>query len=57
MTDKDVCRYLELVDRRCFILIYSEIDWKPEYAAEMETIEKETAGLRMLIEQEHELRR
>lgn len=36
MTDKEVCRYLELVDRRLFILIHSGIDWKPEYTPELE---------------------
>lgn len=56
MTDREVCRYLELVDRRLFILAHSGVDWKPEYAAEMEAIDKELTGLRRLVDQEHERR-
>ncbi len=56
MTDREVCRYLELVDRRLFILAHSGVDWKPEYAAELEAIDKELAELRRLVDQEHERR-
>ena len=41
MTDKEICRYLELVDRRLFILVHSGINWKPEYAEELEAIDRE----------------
>lgn len=57
MKDKDVCRYLGLVNRLGFILTHSGVDWRPEYAAEKEAINKEIAGLRVLINQEHEARR
>lgn len=56
MSDKDVCRYLYLVDRRLFIMVHSGIDWKPEYASEIEAIDEELAALRELVEQEHERR-
>ena len=56
MTDREVCRYLELVDRRLFLLAHSGVDWKPEYAAELEAIDKELAELRRLVDQEHERR-
>ena len=56
MSEKEVCRYLELVDRRLFILVHSGIDWKPEYVSEMEAIDEELAALRELVEQEHEKR-
>lgn len=54
MTDKEVCRYLELVDRRLFILIHSGIDWKPDYTPELEAIDRELAGLRKMVDCEHE---
>lgn len=54
MTEKEVLRYLTLVERRLFILLHSGIGWKPEYGPEMKAIDKELAELRMLVEQEHE---
>ena len=48
MTDQQVVRYLTLVDRKLQILL----DYKPEYAEEMEAINKEIAELRPLVEQE-----
>lgn len=54
MDAREVNRYLELVDRRLFILVHSGIDWKPEYETELETIDKELVGLRELVDQEHE---
>ncbi len=54
MTDKEVCRYLELVDRRLFILIHSGIDWKPVYTPELEAIDRELAGLRKMVDRERE---
>lgn len=53
MTDKEVCRYINLVDRRVFILSHSGVDWKPEYAAELESIDRELAELRRLVDEEH----
>ena len=53
MKEKDISRYLELIDRRLFILIHSGIDWKPEYKSELEQIDRELDGLRKLIEAEH----
>lgn len=50
MTDKEICRYLELVDRRLFILVHSGINWKPEYAEELEELKK-------VVDSEHEKRR
>lgn len=57
MTDKEVCRYLELVDRRLFILTHSGIDWKPEYAAELEAIDRKLTELKKVVNREHEKRR
>lgn len=52
MTDQQVVRYLTLVDRKLQILLDSGVNYKPEYAEEMEAIDKEIAELRPLIEQE-----
>ncbi len=57
MSDKEVCRYPELVDRRLFIIIHSGIDWKLGYISEMEDIDKELAELRVLVEKAHRQRR
>ncbi len=57
MTDKEVCRYLELVDRRLFILIHSGIDWKPDYTPELEAVDRELAGLKEMVNREHEKRK
>lgn len=54
MTDKEVCRYLGLVNRRLFIIIHSGIDWKPEYALELEAIDRELARLKEMVNCEHE---
>lgn len=56
MPDEAVCRYLNLVDRRLFILTHSGIDWKPEYEVELETIDRELGRLRVMVDQEHERR-
>lgn len=53
MTGKEVCRYIDLVDRRVFIISHSGVDWKPEYAAELEAIDRELAELRRKVDQEH----
>lgn len=57
MSEKEVNRYLKLVDRRLFILVHSGIDWKPEYGPELDAIDKELAGLRKLVDREHERRK
>lgn len=56
MTDREVCRYMELMDRRVFILTHSGISWKPEYGPELEAIDRELAELRKLVDQTHEKR-
>ena len=55
MTDKDVLRYLYLVERR-LELLDAGVDWKPEYEAELEAVNQELKELRGLMEQEHERR-
>ena len=55
MTEKDVLRYLYLVDRR-LTLITSGINWKAEYDEELAGIDKEMKQLRVLIDKEHEKR-
>lgn len=45
-TEKKILRYLELVDRRLYILLHSGIDWKPEYGPELEQIDQEIVQLR-----------
>lgn len=57
MTGKEICRYLELVDRRLFILIHSGIHWKSEYAEELEAIDRELEELKKVVDSEHEKRR
>lgn len=56
MTDKQVCRYTELANRKSFIIMHSGASWKPEYAEELEAIDQELAELRQVIDQEHEER-
>ena len=56
MKQEQVSRYLDLVARRTYILTHSGVDWKPEYAKEMQQIDKELAILRPLVDQEHKRR-
>ena len=56
MDEKKINRYLELVDRRLFILIHSGSSWQPEYEAELEAIDRELGELRKLVDEEHEKR-
>ena len=56
MTAQQVSRYIELVDRRTFILTHSGVDWVPGYGAELDQIEKELAELRSLVDAEHQKR-
>lgn len=53
MTEKDVLRYLGLVDRKLTIYVNSGINWKSEYEEELANIDKELAELRVLIDAEH----
>lgn len=50
MTDTQVSRYIELVRRRAEILTCAGIQWKPEYAGEMERIDAELAVLKPMTE-------
>ena len=43
--EKDILRYLELIERRVYIIEHSGIDWLPEYQDEMVQIDKEIAQL------------
>mgnify|MGYP006979154402 CR=1 FL=1 len=51
MTPEQVTRYINLVNRKTFILAHSGVDWKPEYAQELEEINKELDKLRPLVEE------
>lgn len=51
MTAEEVNRYLDLVNRRLYILVHSGIDWKPEYEAEMQRIDQELAEMQPIVEQ------
>lgn len=53
MTDKQILRYLQLIDRRLDIALHSGVDWKPEYGPEIIQIEKELTELRRLVDQAH----
>lgn len=52
MTERDILEYLKLVDRRLFIMMHSGRSWKPEYAAELETIDNQLAEFRKMIDKE-----
>lgn len=49
MSDKQVLRYLQLVDRRLYIILNSGINWKPEYGQELEEIDRELAELQKAV--------
>ena len=53
MTEKEVLRYLSLVDRKLTIYLNSGINWKLEYEEELVSIDKELEQLRILIDAEH----
>lgn len=53
MTEKEVLRYLSLVDRKLDICLSSGVNWKPEYEEEIASIDKELAQLRILVDDEH----
>lgn len=56
MTEKEVVRYLSLVDRKLTIYTNSGSNWEPGYEDELATIDKELAQLRTIIDAEHEKR-
>lgn len=56
MTDKEVSRYLQLANRKSFILLHSGVSWKTEYGPELEAIDRELAELRKVIDREHRRR-
>ena len=51
MTAEQVNRYLDLVNRRLYILAHSGADWKPEYETEMQQIDREIAEMQPIVEQ------
>ncbi|MDO5808457.1 MAG: excisionase family DNA-binding protein [Lachnospiraceae bacterium] len=51
MTAEQINRYLDLVNRRLYILVHSGIDWKPEYETELQQIDREIAEMRPIVEQ------
>lgn len=53
MTATDVIQYLALADRRMFIIEHSGVSWRPEYGPELESIDRELARLRKVIDAEH----
>lgn len=53
MGEKEILRYLSLVDRKLTIHLSSGINWKPEYEEELANIDRELAEFRILIEAEH----
>ncbi len=53
MTEKEVIRYLSLVDRKLTIYTNSGVNWMPEYEKELADIDKELAQLRILVDTEH----
>ncbi len=50
LSEEQVTRYLQLTDRRMFIIMHSGASWKPEYAQELEEIDQEIAVLRTAID-------
>ncbi len=56
MTEKEVLRYLTLVDRKLDICLNSGVNWKPEYEDELTSIDKELSQLRILVDAEHTMR-
>ena len=50
MPEKEVVRYLSLVDRKLTIYTNSGINWEPGYEDELASIDKELAKLRTIID-------
>lgn len=53
MGEKEILRYLSLVDRKLTIYLSSGVNWKPEYEEELVNIDRELEKLRILVEAEH----
>lgn len=53
MTEKEILRYLSLVDRKLTIHLNSGVNWKPEYQEELVNIDKELTQLRILVDAEY----
>lgn len=53
MSEHQILRYLELLDRRLYIILHSGLDWKPEYETELEEIDKELVELRKVVDTAH----
>ena len=51
MTVEQVTEYLDLINRRLYILTHSGIHWKPEYAQELDGINQKIEELRSTVEQ------
>ncbi len=51
MTVEQVTEYLDLINRRLYILTHSGIHWKPEYAQELAEINQKIEALRPTVEQ------
>ncbi len=54
MKEKQISRYLELVNRRLVILLNAGINWKPEYEQELADIDRELYALRKIVDAAHE---
>lgn len=52
MTDQQVLRYLELVNRLLWINLHSGVGWRSEYGPELEAVRAELAELKPLVEME-----
>ena len=52
MTDAEVSRYINAVHTKMYILLPSDIDWKPEDEQMLEEANKELAELRPLVDEE-----
>ena len=56
VSEDQIMRYLDLVDRRMYIIMHSGVDWQPSYGPELESINKELSELRVLVDLEHQRR-
>ena len=56
MTDQQVLRYLELVDRLLWIMRHSGVHWKPEYEEEGYQIRAELEILKPFVDAERRKR-
>lgn len=50
LSEEQVTRYLQLTDRRMFIVMHSGASWKPEYDQELKEIDRELVALRTAID-------